>query len=243
MFAISFEQDMNLSLLNYLSECRRRLLYCVAVFSVIFFVLFPFSNTLYHSVARPLLACLPNEGRFIATAVTTPLWVPVKWVLALSLMLSIPFIISQFWLFIAPALYKRERSWFLILLLLSSLLFYLGMLFAYTVVFPLFFQLSVYSTPSQVTLLPEINHYLDFVLQWLFAFGMAFEVPIVIFGLVRSGLVDIQYFIQQRRILIVLFFILAMLLTPPDVMSQIFLAIPLCLLFELGILLAKYLPV
>lgn len=225
---------------KYLSELRLRLLYCLAIFCGFFFVLLPYHDFLYQMIATPLLQHLPRHQKLITTKLTTPLWIPIKCVLIVTLGVALPFFIHQFWKFINPALYQRERFWMITCLMSGIGLFYLGILFSYFIVLPFFSKISIDSMPSHTQLLPSIEHYLDLFLQWGLIFGFVFETPVILIGLVKLNLIKHQTITQQRRYIIVLIFTIAMFLTPPDIISQIILAIPLWLLFELGVLLARY---
>lgn len=227
--------------LAHLTELRKRLLNCFIATSVIFIVLFYFSDHLFNFLAVPLLGHLAHGQTIIATAVSAPLLTPLKLSFAVSFFIAIPYVLMQVWLFIAPALYKQERRLLWLLLFISTLLFYLGMTFAYFVVFPLVFGLFVSVVPSAVTMMPDMSQYLDFCLKLFFAFGAAFEVPIVTVLVIYSGIASAETLKQQRPYIIVGAFVLGMVLTPPDVISQVLLAIPIWLLFELGLVMAKLL--
>ncbi len=224
--------------MEYLIELRRRLLYCSIFTILVFSILCFYANPLYQLLARPLLMQLPAQN-LIATKITATLLVPIKFSFYLSFFLLIPFFSYHLWSFVSPALYKKERKSIWFLLFPTVFLFYLGVFFAYTLVLPLLFHFFIKASPAHVQLLPDIGHYLDFVLGLMFAFGVAFEVPVVVLALVNFRICTIAQLEAARRYVIVLSFVLGMLLTPPDVLSQIFLAIPLWLLYELGLLLAK----
>jgi sec-independent protein translocase protein TatC len=221
-------------------ELRKRFLYSIFAVGILLIIFLPFSNFLYHFLAEPLLKQLPHTSTFIATDITAPFFVPLKFSTLLAITAAIPFLLYQGWSFILPALYRRERRMIWPLLFASVFLFYLGMCFAYFLVFPLLFQFFIHTTPKNVAIFPDISSYLDVSLQLLLAFGLAFEVPVGIVLLSLSGVVTIERLSQMRRYFIVAAFIVAMLLTPPDVMSQSLLAIPLCLLFEIGLLAARF---
>lgn len=224
----------------YLVELRAHLLRYLLVMGGILVLLLPVSNQLYHLLAIPLLKQLPQAHQLIATEVTAPFFIPLKFATLVAFVLSLPFLLYQFWLFIAPALYKQEQRWAWLLMFLGSLLFYVGMLFAYFVVFPLLFRFFIHTVPVGIMLLPDIRAYLDLSLQLLMAFGLAFEVPIVMVLLIATGITNAQKIAQKRRYFIVAAFVVAMLLTPPDVVSQTLLAVPLCLLFELGLFISRF---
>ena len=223
----------------HLLEMRNRLLQCVLVVLLIFLGLFAYSNELYLYLSDPLVANLPLNSSMIATDVTSPVMTPFKLTLVLSIFAAMPFILYQVWAFVAPGLYKREKMIVVPLFLSSVLLFYAGMAFAYYLVFPLVFTFFTSVSPDGVLVMTDIRSYLDFVLKLFFAFGLSFEIPIAIIILSWMGLVDPSRLGKKRPYIFVLCFSLGMLLTPPDVISQILLAIPMWLLFEFGLVLSK----
>jgi sec-independent protein translocase protein TatC len=225
--------------LHYWQELRSRLLCCVSLLGLLFIVGCYFANPLYHALALPLIQQLPAHHGLIAIELTSPLWVPFKLAFIAAFLVAIPFILYQLWAFVAPALYQSERRRFWPLLGMSTLLFYSGVAFAYFVVFPLLFSFLIHTTPPGVELLPDISQFLDLCLQLFLAFGVTFEVPVVTILLVSSGLLSLKQLAKARPYVIVGAFVIGMLLTPPDVLSQILLAVPVCLLFELGLLLAR----
>jgi len=227
------------SFAEHLIEIRQRLLRCVIVFAIAILILFPFSNFLYSTLAQPLLQHLPQGSHMIATEVTSPLIAPLKLTMVVALLIIIPYLLYQLWAFIAPGLYKNERRLVVPLLVASSGLFYIGVLFAYFLVLPMVLQFFVQTAPAGIIIMTDISSYLDFVLQMFLAFGIAFEVPLIVLLLIRMGVVKRETLVKQRPYFIVGAFVVAMLLTPPDVLSQILLAVTLCVLFELGLLLAK----
>tara|TARA_B110000444_G_scaffold234323_1_gene244537 strand:- start:237 stop:887 length:651 start_codon:yes stop_codon:yes gene_type:complete len=206
---------------------------------VIFLGLFAYSNELYLYISEPLVAHLPENSSMIATDVTSPFLTPFKLTLVLSVFAAMPFILYQVWAFVAPGLYKREKIIVVPLFLSSVFLFYAGMAFAYYLVFPLVFTFFTSASPDGVLVMTDIRSYLDFVLKLFFAFGLSFEIPVAIVILSWVGLVDPSRLGKKRPYIFVLCFSLGMLLTPPDVISQILLAIPMWLLFELGLVLSK----
>jgi len=224
----------------HLIELRDRLLRVVIVVIVVFLGLFAFANDLYTYLAQPLLAQMPQGTSMIATEVASPFLTPFKLTLVVSVFISIPFILYQAWGFVAPALYKTERRLIFPLLISSSLLFYLGMAFAYFVVFPLVFGFLTGVVPEGVAVMTDISRYLDFVLKMFFAFGLAFEVPIATILVIWSGMTTAQDLAAKRPYIIVIAFIFGMLLTPPDVISQTLLALPMWILFELGLVLSRW---
>lgn len=235
-------EDNKTPLLSHLLELRVRMLHALVAILAIFLILVSFSNNIYDFISQPLVAQLPNDTTMIATGVASPLLTPIKLTLVASVFIAIPLLLYQLWAFIAPGLYRSERKLILPLLLSSSLLFYLGVAFAYYVVFPLIFGFFVNIAPDNITLATDISSYLDFVLTLFFAFGVAFEIPVAIVLLCWTGVTDAQSLKQKRPYVIVLTFILGMLLTPPDILSQTLLAIPMCLLFEVGVFCAGFYP-
>lgn len=227
-------------LLQFLTELRRRLLLSVVAIISLFLILSYFSNELYQGLALPLLKHLPQGSYLIATQVIAPLWVPLKFALIMAVILTIPFLIYQVWAFIAPALYQRERRLVWPLLVISTSLFYMGMAFAYFIIFPLLFSFLAHSAPKSVIVSPDISQYLDFTVKMLFIFGMIFEVPMITTVLVLTRAVTSGRLRQLRPYAIVSAFIIGMLLAPPDVFSQTLLAIPLWLLFEVGLFCARF---
>ena len=223
----------------HLLEMRNRLLQCILVVLFIFLALFAYSNELYLYISDPLVANLPLNSSMIATDVTSPFMTPFKLTLVLSIFAAMPFILYQVWAFVAPGLYKREKMIVVPLFLSSVLLFYAGIAFAYYLVFPLVFTFFTSVSPDGVLVMTDIRSYLDFVLKLFFAFGLSFEIPVAIVILSWMGLVDPSRLGKKRPYIFVLCFSLGMLLTPPDVISQILLAIPMWLLFELGLVLSK----
>jgi sec-independent protein translocase protein TatC len=201
--------------------------------------LFSFANDLYTFVAGPLLRHLPKGTSMIATEVASPFLTPFKLTLVVSIFICIPYLLYQAWAFIAPGLYKNERKLVFPLLLSSTVLFYLGMVFAYYVVFPLVFGFLTATAPEGVAVSPDISRYLDFVLKMFFAFGVAFEVPIATIVVIWSGLTTAQSLAAKRPYVIVAAFVIGMLLTPPDVISQTLLALPMWALFELGLFFSR----
>lgn len=230
------------SLVEHLTELRSRLLRIAVATGVIFLCLFPFANELYQYLSVPLLRYLPEGVSMIAIEVAAPFLVPFKLVLLLSLLAAMPYLLYQIWAFVAPGLYRTEQRIVLPLVVSSTLLFYLGVVFAYFVVFPLMFAFFTAVAPAGVTVMTDIAHYLSFVFKIFLAFGIAFEVPVATVLLVRIGAVTPEKLAARRPYLIVGAFVVGMALTPPDVLSQVLLAIPVWLLFELGLLLARWLP-
>jgi sec-independent protein translocase protein TatC len=226
--------------LLHLIELRQRLLKMVLGFVFVLICLLPFANNIYHWLATPLLVNLPSSAHMIATEITTPFFVPMKAAMLLAVIISSPFMLYQTWAFIAPGLYQHEKRFVLPLIVASFILFLLGMLFAYQIVLPLVFAFFTHTAPEGVVVMTDISHYLDFVISMLIAFGLAFEVPVLVVILVRAGIVKVQTLIEVRSYVIVGAFVIGAIFTPPDVLSQFLLAVPLCLLYELGVLFSKY---
>ena len=233
-------QDDDRPLLTHLLELRSRLMRSVGVVLVLFLGLYPFREPLYSGLAGPLMAVLPEGGSMIATQVATPFLIPLKVALVSAFFLSIPYLLSQLWAFVAPGLYRHEKKLVWPLLISSVVLFYSGMAFAYFLVFPLIFQFFAAATPDGVAMMTDIGEYLSFVMTLFFAFGAAFEVPIATILLVRSGATTAAALAAKRPYVIVGAFTIGMLLTPPDVISQVLLALPVWLLFELGVFLSRW---
>lgn len=232
--------DHEAPLVSHLIELRDRMLRMVLAVLVIFLGVFYFANDLYHIVATPLLEHLPEGASMISTKPAGTFFTPMKLSLVLSIFAAMPVILHQLWAFIAPGLYSHERKMVLPLLVSSTLLFYLGMVFAYYVVFPLMFSFFVAVAPEGVTVMTDISEYLDFILKIFFAFGVAFEVPIATIVLVWTGVTTPASLAQKRPYIIVGAFVIGMLLTPPDIISQTLLAVPMWLLFEGGLWASRY---
>lgn len=226
-------------LIEHLIELRQRLLKSVVVTLAFFAVLAYFANDIYEKVARPLIEVMPEGTGMIATDVAAPFFTPFKLAFMLSIVVAFPYILHQIWGFIAPGLYRHEKRFAAPILFSSIFLFYGGIAFAYLVVFPLVFSFFTSVAPEGITIATDISSYLDFVLKLFFAFGLAFEVPVVVFILCWAGITNVAKLKEKRPYIIVGAFVLGMLLTPPDVISQTLLAIPMWLLFELGLVLAR----
>ncbi len=231
--------SVEMPFMAHLIELRQRILKGLLAVVALFAPIYIFANDLYVLVAAPLMAHLPGDGTMIATEVASPFLTPFKLAIYAAIFVGMPLILHQAWSFVAPGLYKHEKRFALPLLLSSIGLFYLGMAFAYFAVFPLVFQFMAAVTPIGVTMMTDINRYLDFVLTMFFAFGFAFEIPIATLLLVWSGISTAQGIANKRPYVIVGCFIGGMLLTPPDVISQLLLALPTWVLFEIGILFAR----
>jgi sec-independent protein translocase protein TatC len=227
--------------ISHLIELRTRLVRASAVVLVVFIVLFavwPGAAAVYDFLAQPMMNALPEGSKMIATGVITPFMVPMKVTMMLALMISLPWVLYQAWAFVAPGLYTHEKRLVAPLIISSSALFILGVAFCYYFVFGTVFKFINEFAPKSISVAPDIENYLDFVLTMCLAFGLTFEVPIVVIVLVRMGLVTVEKLKSIRPYVIVGAFVIAAVVTPPDVMSQLFLAIPLCLLYEIGLLLA-----
>ncbi len=234
-------EDQEQSFLEHLVELRSRLLKASLAVLVVLIVLLPFSRKLYALLAAPLTAHLPQGSSMIAIDVASPFLTPFKLALLLALILAIPVVLYQLWAFVAPALYKHEKRLAKPLLYTSVLLFYSGCAFAYFVVFPIVFGFFTSVAPEGVAVMTDISKYLDFVITLFMAFGITFEVPIATIILVATGITTVADLAKMRAYIVVGAFALGMLLTPPDVISQTLLAIPMWLLFETGLLMARIL--
>lgn len=226
--------------ISHLIELRDRLLRVVIGLVLTFIVLFPFADQIYTILAQPLLASLPAGGQMIATEVTTPFFVPMKMAMMTAFVVSLPHTLYQMWAFVAPGLYVHERRFMMPLVIASTLLFLIGMAFAYFLVFPVVFGFITGYAPEGVAVMTDIGSYLDFVITLFMAFGLAFEVPIAVIALVGFGFVQISTLKEIRSYVIVGAFVLGAIFTPPDIISQFMLAVPLWLLYEAGILLAGF---
>ena len=233
--------DTQESFISHLVELRDRLIRAVAAVVLVFIALFPWANDLYTLLAQPLIAKLPQGSQMIATGVASTFFIPVKVAMMSAFLIALPFVLYQMWAFIAPGLYQHERKLALPLLVASVLLFFVGMAFAYFLVFPVVFGFLAGATPEGVNFAPDIGAYLDFVMTLFIAFGVTFEVPVVVILLVLTNMVSVQKLREARPYVIVGAFVIGAIFTPPDVISQIMLAIPLWLLYELGIILAGFL--
>ena len=234
---------MQETFISHLIELRTRLVRASAVVLVVFIVLFaiwPGAAAVYDFLAQPMMNALPEGSKMIATGVITPFMVPMKVTMMLALMISLPWVLYQAWAFVAPGLYTHEKRLVAPLIISSSALFILGVAFCYYFVFGTVFKFINEFAPKSISVAPDIENYLDFVLTMCLAFGLTFEVPVVVIVLVRMGLVTVEKLKSIRPYVIVGAFVVAAVVTPPDVMSQLFLAIPLCLLYELGLLLAPF---
>ncbi|HAS61650.1 MAG TPA: twin-arginine translocase subunit TatC [Vibrio sp.] len=227
-------------LISHLLELRNRLLRAILAVLVVFVGLIYFSNEIYEFVSKPLVDKLPEGATMIATDVASPFFTPLKLTLIASVFVAVPFILHQVWSFVAPGLYKHERRLIMPLMFSSSLLFYTGVAFAYYVVFPLVFGFFTAISLGGVEFATDISSYLDFVLALFLAFGIAFEVPVAIILLCWTGATTPESLREKRPYIVVIAFVIGMLLTPPDMISQTLLAIPMCILFEVGLFFARF---
>jgi len=238
------EQDQTISqkaepFVSHLFELRNRLLVAVAAVLVLFICLVPFADNLYEWFAKPLISNLPQGSTMISTEPHGPFFVPFKFAFAVAFALAIPIVLYQIWAFVAPGLYTNERRIVMPLIVSSTLLFYAGVLFAYYVVFPIIFKFFIGMAPEGVAVMTDINAYMSFALKLFFAFGVAFEVPVATVLLAKLGVVSPDKMAKQRPYIILAAFVVGMLMTPPDIFSQVMLAVPVCLLFELGLFCAR----
>ncbi len=227
------------SFISHLIEMRNRLLRVVLTVLVVFLGLAPFANEIYTYLAGPLMQHMPENSTMVAIDVASPFFTPFKLALVTAAFISAPVILYQFWAFVAPGLYRHERRLIFPLLVASTALFYAGAAFAYFVVFPLVFSFLTAAAPAGVTVMTDISKYLDFVLTLFFAFGISFQVPIVTIVLVWTGITTPASLAEKRPYVIVGAFIIGMFLTPPDAISQTLLAVPIWMLFELGLLFSR----
>jgi len=228
------------TLVSHLLELRDRLLRAILAVILIFLCLAPFANELYVILAKPLMSALPEGNSMISTEPHGPFFVPFKFAFACAFAIAVPYLLYQMWSFVAPGLYNHEKRLVMPILVSSSLLFYLGIVFAYFVVFPIVFSFFANSAPDGVQVMTDINAYFGFVVKLFFAFGLAFEVPIATIILVRLGMTTPASLATKRPYIIIGAFVLGMLMTPPDIFSQTLLALPVWLLFEVGLYFSRY---
>ena len=226
--------------ISHLMELRDRLLRSLIAVAVVFVVLFPFANDLYDLLAHPLMRTLPEGSKMIATGVVTPFLIPVKVALMMAFLLVLPYILYQAWAFVAPGLYAHEKRLVLPLVVASTILFVVGLAFCYFLVFGVVFDFVYKIAPKSISVAPDIENYLNFALTMFLAFGVTFEVPIAVIVLVYLGAVTVTQLREARPYFIVGAFVVAAVVTPPDVISQLLLATPLCLLYEVGIFAARF---
>lgn len=233
------EQLAEGTLISHLLELRDRLLRAFIAVLVVFVPLAFFANEVFTVVAQPLIAKLPEGSSLIATSVISPFMTPFKLAFFVALFIAMPFVLYQVWAFVAPGLYRREKRFALPLLVSSILLFYAGVVFAYYVVFPVMFEFFAGTTPQGVRMMTDINSYMDFVLTMFFCFGLAFEVPVVVVLLVMTGMMSVERLAAVRGYVLIGIFVIAAILTPPDAISQTIMAVPMYLLYEGGLLMAR----
>ena len=233
------DRDREQPLIAHLVELRSRLLRALLSVLAVFVLLAAFANDIYSLIAAPMLARLPEGSAMIATEVASPFLVPFKLCAYLALFIAMPYVLYQAWAFVAPGLYNNERRFALPLLLSGVVLFYAGIAFAFFVVFPLLFAFFTSVAPEGVAMMTDISHYLDFILKIFLAFGLAFEVPVATLLLIWTGITSADALVRMRPYIIVGAFVIGMLLTPPDVVSQCLLAVPIWLLFEIGLFLSR----
>ena len=227
------------SISNHLLELRSRLLKVVIFFVVLTIVGIPFASEIYDFVAAPMISLLPDGSSMIATQVTSPFMAPIKLVLYAALLFSMPWLFYQAWMYISPGLYKKEKKFAGPLMFSTVVLFFSGVSFAFFVVCPIIFKFFIGMAPESILVMTDISQYLGFIFKLVFAFGIAFEIPIATVLLINSGITTKKSLVKARPYLIVLFLAIGMLLTPPDVFSQLFLAVPMWVLFEIGIIFSK----
>lgn len=232
----NIDNETQAPLVSHLIELRNRLLKSVLIILIVFIGLYSFANDLYLLVSEPLRLLLPKGSTLIATEVASPFLAPLKLTFAVSVLVTIPFTLYQAWSFIAPALYKNEKTVAIPLLISSVVLFYAGVLFAYFVVLPLIFSFFTSVGPSEVSVMTDINNYLNFVLKLFFAFGVTFEIPVATYLLIKAGFASVASLSKKRPYVFLGCFVIGMLITPPDIFSQTLLAVPMWLLFELGLI-------
>jgi sec-independent protein translocase protein TatC len=226
--------------ISHLVELRDRLLRSLLAIGIIFLCLFPWASDLYDFLAHPMMQALPQGSKMIATGVITPFLIPVKIASMVAFVIALPYVLYQAWAFVAPGLYAHEKKLVLPLVIASSVLFVLGMAFCYFFVFGVVFKFVTQIAPTSITVAPDIEQYLNFVLTMFLAFGVTFEVPIVVILLARFGVVTLEQLRNIRPYFIVGSFVIAAVVTPPDVLSQVLLAGPMCVLYELGLFLARF---
>ena len=229
----------NESISSHLLELRSRLIRVIICLGILSIAGIPFASEIYSFVASPLLNILPEGSSMIATQVTSPFMAPIKLVLFVALLVTMPYLFYEVWMFMSPGLYKNEKTFIAPLMASTSILFAAGVAFAYFIVCPIIFKFFIASAPNSIQVMTDISQYLNFVIKLVFAFGIAFEIPIATFLLIKSGIMKKDALVNSRPYLVILFFVMGMLLTPPDIFSQLFLAIPMWVLFELGLLISR----
>ena len=227
------------SISNHLLELRSRLLKVIFLFTILSIIGIPFAAEIYTFISAPLIELLPDGSTMIATEVASPFMAPIKLVLYIALLFSMPWLFYQIWIFIAPGLYKSEKAFTGPLMISTIILFFSGAAFAFFVICPIIFKFFIAMAPESILVMTDINQYLSFVFKLVFAFGIAFEIPIATILLIKSEVASKESLVKARPYLFVIFLIIGMLLTPPDIFSQLFLAIPMYILFEVGIFFAR----
>ena len=227
------------SLASHLLELRSRLIRILICFGFLALIGIPFSSDIYTFAASPLLEILPSGSSMIATQVTSPLMAPLKLVFFSALLITMPYLFYEMWMFMSPGLYKKEKAFIAPLMLSTIFLFLSGVAFAYFIVCPIIFKFFIGVAPESISVMTDINQYMNFVIKLIFAFGIAFEIPVATFLLIKSEIVKKETLVKARPYLVIVFFVFGMLLTPPDIFSQLFLAIPMWVLFELGLLVSR----
>ena len=228
-----------MSFIEHLKELRSRIIRMFLFAGFILICCLPFTNNIYMFASSPMIELLPSGGSMIATEVASPFIAPLRITIYTALLLSMPYFFIELWGFISPGLYKKEKAFVIPLIISSIILFYAGIVFAYWIVNPIILSFFISSAPDSIQVMTDINRYLDFILKLFFAFGLAFEIPVATFLVITTGLISKNRVKKLRPYLIISFFVLGMFLTPPDIFSQLFLAIPMWLLFELGLLISR----
>ena len=227
------------SLASHLLELRSRLIRILICFGFLALIGIPFSSDIYTFAASHLLEILPSGSSMIATQVTSPLMATLKLVFFSALLITMPYLFYEMWMFMSPGLYKKEKAFIAPLMLSTIFLFLSGVAFAYFIVCPIIFKFFIGVAPESISVMTDINQYMNFVIKLIFAFGIAFEIPVATFLLIKSEIVKKETLVKARPYLVIVFFVFGMLLTPPDIFSQLFLAIPMWVLFELGLLVSR----
>lgn len=229
----------DMTYIGHLKELRSRIIRIFLFAGFILICCLPFTNNIYAFVSDPLIELMPVGSKMIATEVASPFIAPLRVTIYTALLISIPYFFIELWGFIAPGLYKKEKAFVAPLIISSTVLFYFGITFAYFVVSPIILSFFISAAPDSIQVMTDINKYLDFILKLFFAFGFAFEIPVATFLLITTGLISKERIKKMRPYLIISFFIIGMFLTPPDIFSQLFLAIPMWVLFEIGLLISR----
>ena len=229
----------DMTYIGHLKELRSRIIRIILFTGFILICCLPFTNNIYAFVSDPLIELMPDGSKMIATEVASPFIAPLRVTIYTALLISIPYFFVELWGFIAPGLYKKEKAFVAPLIISSTILFYFGIIFAYFVVSPIILSFFISAAPDSIQVMTDINKYLDFILKLFFAFGFAFEIPVATFLLITTGLISKERIKKMRPYLIISFFIIGMFLTPPDIFSQLFLAVPMWVLFEIGLLISR----